>query len=87
MRWFGPGWNAPVCEEGEQVPTPDDTCRVCGTQLLDGTRGLVLVSYGAKWCSRCERDALNDPCVCGEREEQDYPIHLSCLLQQIGVPV
>lgn len=24
--------------------------------------------YSTKWCSACEADALNDPCVCGEPE-------------------
>ena len=46
MRWFGEDWNAPVCEEGEQVETPfGQPCEDCKRPIEQGDQGIVLVSY------------------------------------------
>jgi hypothetical protein len=45
MRWFGPSWNSPVCEEGEHVPTPvGEPCGYCHDLITEGQQGLVLHS-------------------------------------------
>jgi len=65
MRYFGEPWDAPVCNEGEQVPTPvGSQCEQCHKAIEDGDRGLMLVMYS---------------------EERDFPVHLSCLFNSIGL--
>jgi hypothetical protein len=47
MNYFGPPWDAPVCDEGEQVETPQgEPCGRCGVAIHYGDRGLLLVYYG-----------------------------------------
>lgn len=47
MRWFGPRWDAPVCDEGEEVEVPiGEACQSCGHRFTAGERGIMLVYYG-----------------------------------------
>ena len=46
MRWFGESWDAPVCEEGEHVPTPTGACGICDAAIRERDQGLILVRYG-----------------------------------------
>jgi hypothetical protein len=41
MKYFGPSWYAPVCEE--QVATPvDDVCMFCDEVIAEGDQGLFI---------------------------------------------
>lgn len=43
MRWFGKSWGAPMCEPGQQVPTPiGEACYVCDEKIADGDCGFVM---------------------------------------------
>ena len=70
MKWFGPRWDAPVCDEGTEVEAPlGDRCRHCSEAIEEGDRGLVLVYYSPEAVLPF-----------------DYPIHLECLEHAIGNP-
>jgi hypothetical protein len=69
MRWFGSDWGAPVCSEGQHVPTPvRSLCEGCQQPIRAGERGLVLTQYKP------------GP---GPTMARDFPIHLACLMGQI----
>lgn len=43
MRWFGPTWDAPVNEETEEVPTPEEQrCLYCRQPIIRGERGVMM---------------------------------------------
>jgi hypothetical protein len=62
MRWFGPSWNAPVCELGKHAPTPTgEFCFLCQTPIEDGDTGFVLPcadATGVCSTSSCHRWCL-----------------------------
>jgi hypothetical protein len=46
MKIFGEPWDAPICDDAEQVPTPlGELCGWCQEALEEGDRG-VLIPYG-----------------------------------------
>jgi hypothetical protein len=47
VKWFGKTWGAPVCEESDHVATPvGSACTVCGQEVIEGQRGLLLPFCG-----------------------------------------
>lgn len=43
MKWFGRKWEAPICQDLEQVAIPiEETCFSCSEGFTDLDRGLVL---------------------------------------------
>lgn len=43
MRWFGPKWGAPICDELEEATAPvGDPCFLCGEPIAVGQRGLLI---------------------------------------------
>jgi hypothetical protein len=46
MTWFGKHWGAPVCDENDQAPRPDDPCAACGERFAEDTQGLILPLVG-----------------------------------------
>ena len=72
MRWFGPAWDAPVCDDREHVETPvGQRCEDCGGEIAEGDQGLVL----AYWDGSLDTD----------EHWKDFPVHLDCLLAMVGV--
>lgn len=45
MKWFGPSWGAPVCEE-PHVETPTEPCASCGSPFIEGDQGILVPFYG-----------------------------------------
>lgn len=72
MRWFGPSWDAPVCEEGIEVQTPiGQPCEHCGQDIVEGDQGLMLAYLRAHTNG-------------GPRAWSDFPIHLDCLTEMVS---
>jgi hypothetical protein len=43
MKFFGEPWNAPVCEDTPQAPTPvGELCLDCDKPIRDGDQGLLI---------------------------------------------
>lgn len=47
MDYFGKPWDAPICDDGTQIPTPVGTdCAWCEVPIQDGDRGVVIPAFG-----------------------------------------
>lgn len=47
MRWFGPRWDALVCDYGAEVAVPTGLeCEYCHAPIVEADRGFLLVYYG-----------------------------------------
>lgn len=48
VKFFGQPWDAPVCDDGEQVDVPvGQRCEGCGRRFTHDERGLVLPHYAS----------------------------------------
>ncbi len=41
MKWFGPSWHAPVCDEAQHIEIPTEPCHLCGRAFVDGDQGVL----------------------------------------------
>ncbi len=59
VRWFGDGWNAPICAPHRRVDTPvGQECAECGVAIKHDDQGVILAHFGATavrrpWHKRC----------------------------------
>ena len=43
MQWFGPTWNAPICNSQDKAATPVGwACAACGIEIKGGDRGFLI---------------------------------------------
>lgn len=75
VRWFGPSWNAPVCEYATHVRTPQHAhCTRCGAAIALGDQGVIMEHLDGA------ADASGDVLIRGGSRR---PVHLDCLLLHV----
>jgi hypothetical protein len=43
MKWFGKSWGAPICDDSQNVRTPEgEICPECGEPIKTGQQGFIL---------------------------------------------
>lgn len=76
MRWFGPPWDAPLCDPSRHAPTPlGSVCVYCSVMITDQDQGVLV--------PRLERQPGRAPLRPVDGRRVVY--HRRCLATELGM--